>query len=295
MYHYVYKLIHTETKQYYIGSRTSRVLPADDNYLGSMCVWKPDKSKLSKKILKDDFKTRDEALLYESKLIEDSIEDPLNENYYIPTKGFHTHGKCVVKDQDGKVYHVSVYDDRLKTGELTGYSKGLSIPYEMKKKISKTLKSKNMRWYYNEVTNESLLLSKFDKIPKGFVRGRKTKFKHSDDVKKKMSIAQKKIYKNNPNHTFKKQKGDKHPMWGVPKSEITKLKISNSRKGKNTGANHPGSSKVIQLSLNGEFIREWETIKDAQQYTGATNISRVCRNKKGQSGGFRWLYKKDLI
>ena len=49
MYHYVYKLELPETKEYYFGSRTSKVEPIKDiYYLGSMKTWKPDKKKLVK-------------------------------------------------------------------------------------------------------------------------------------------------------------------------------------------------------------------------------------------------------
>ena len=48
MYHYVYKLEHIETKEFYVGSRTSKLHPSLDVYLGSMKTWKPDKTKLKK-------------------------------------------------------------------------------------------------------------------------------------------------------------------------------------------------------------------------------------------------------
>ena len=52
MYHYVYKLELPETKEYYFGSRTSKVEPIKDvYYLGSMKSWKPDKKKLVKTII----------------------------------------------------------------------------------------------------------------------------------------------------------------------------------------------------------------------------------------------------
>ena len=57
--YYVYRLDHTETGEFYIGSRGCKCTPEEDTkYLGSMCAQKPDKSKLKKTILKIGFSDR---------------------------------------------------------------------------------------------------------------------------------------------------------------------------------------------------------------------------------------------
>lgn len=98
MYHYVYKLTHIETNEFYIGSRTSKNNPKLDKYLGSMKTWKPDKTKLVKEILKDDFLNREDANIYESKLIREMITYELNRNYSIPDKSFFIIGPEVFKN-----------------------------------------------------------------------------------------------------------------------------------------------------------------------------------------------------
>lgn len=61
----------------------------------------------------------------------------------------------------------------------------------------------------------------------------------------------------------------------------------------------PNRRIVIQLSLNGEFIKEWECIKYIEVHFNISNslITRVCRqNKKGDiatAKGFIWIYKDD--
>jgi hypothetical protein len=93
-YHYTYLLIDPVTGQFYIGSRTCKgVTPQEDvKYKGSMKAWKPeDKKRLVKTILRE-FPTRKEADLHEGELQKLFINDPLNENYYIQTVGFSTHG-----------------------------------------------------------------------------------------------------------------------------------------------------------------------------------------------------------
>lgn len=92
--HYVYMLIDPCTNEFYYGSRTCECNAIDDvNYKGSMCRWQPDKSKLIKTIIKDDFETRTLATEYESNIISEHITDELNRNYHIPNKGFYIVGE----------------------------------------------------------------------------------------------------------------------------------------------------------------------------------------------------------
>ena len=102
MYHYVYRLEHTETLEYYIGSRSSKLHPTMDKYMGSMRTWKPDKTKLSKTILEMNFSDRDSANVYERMVIIESVADPLNRNKNIPGIGFHTAGMVQEKVKMGR-------------------------------------------------------------------------------------------------------------------------------------------------------------------------------------------------
>lgn len=92
MYHYVYKLENPETGEFYFGSRSCICHPYDDNYMGSMIRWKPDKSKLHKIVINYSFLTREDALKEEANLIQNNINNPLIRNYYVPNKNFHTTG-----------------------------------------------------------------------------------------------------------------------------------------------------------------------------------------------------------
>jgi group I intron endonuclease len=52
------------------------------------------------------------------------------------------------------------------------------------------------------------------------------------------------------------------------------------------------SLKVLQYDLQGNFIKEWESIKQAGRELGidSPSISGVCKGKKRQLGGFIWRY-----
>ena len=53
--------------------------------------------------------------------------------------------------------------------------------------------------------------------------------------------------------------------------------------------------RVVQISLSGDFIKEWDTIKEAgeNQRVNPTGISNVCNGRLKTSGGFKWMYKED--
>lgn len=52
--------------------------------------------------------------------------------------------------------------------------------------------------------------------------------------------------------------------------------------------------KVVQYDLNGNFIKEWDSIKEAQEKTKSSHISMCCRGHKKYktSGGYIWKYKE---
>ena len=53
------------------------------------------------------------------------------------------------------------------------------------------------------------------------------------------------------------------------------------------------SRKVIQLDLNDNVLNEFESIKQAEQKTGALarNISSCCNGKRKSAGGYKWRKK----
>lgn len=50
-------------------------------------------------------------------------------------------------------------------------------------------------------------------------------------------------------------------------------------------------TKVYQYGLDGLFIREWESIKEAEETLGISGVSQSCRLCI-QAGGFQWRYEK---
>jgi group I intron endonuclease len=105
---------------------------------------------------------------------------------------------------------------------------------------------------------------------------------HSIDVRKKISMTKK----------------------GKKMSDETKLKMSKSHMGiKNHfyGKKHSEEfmetkrKKIIQLTINGEFIKEWNSLSEASKILGIYigNISNVLRGKYKTTGGFKFKYKNN--
>lgn len=65
---------------------------------------------------------------------------------------------------------------------------------------------------------------------------------------------------------------------------------------KTRGEKHRLSKPVIQMSLDGEFIQEWESAGEAERALGISglhaSISSCCRGKSKQGYGYKWKFKE---
>lgn len=87
----------------------------------------------------------------------------------------------------------------------------------------------------------------------------------------------------------KSHKGKK--TWNSGKTNIysneTRRKMSESHKGKPCGHPRP----VNKYDLNGNYIRTYNSIAEAKiQNHKCSNIVKVCRGERKQTGGFIWKY-----
>lgn len=131
--------------------------------------------------------------------------------------------------------------------------------------------------------------------------------KHTEEEKRKISEANKsKITK----EESKLKNSEKHK--GKCLSEETRIKMSiahggdglnllgglakrgtkRKKKGKDIWCSRP----VVQLSLNGEFIKLWESYFDAKDFykiARANRIIDVCKGKTYSCVGYKWMFKED--
>ena len=98
--------------------------------------------------------------------------------------------------------------------------------------------------------------------------------KQSDKAKQKAS------------ETCKARIGEKHPMYGKHQSEEAKRKMSD---------NSTSKRQVVQTTLDGEFIKTWNSITEVTKTLGidGSSISKVCRGKSTHAKGYKWYYLED--
>jgi group I intron endonuclease len=133
MKHYVYKLTETKTNEFYYGIRSCNCNPIDDFYMGSMIAWNPNKDNLIKEIVSE-FKTREDAVKFESMVIEENIKHPLNRNYHTGM-GMAFYGKSHSNETKEKISNTMI-------GRHVGKDNpfyGMTHKVETLKKISKSL------------------------------------------------------------------------------------------------------------------------------------------------------------
>lgn len=94
---------------------------------------------------------------------------------------------------------------------------------------------------------------------------------------------------------------------GTHHTEEAKRKMSEVAKGKYVGENNPmfgrrgkdnpNSKPLVQLSKDGDFIREWECAASVTRELGIKkqNIYDCCNKvpRHKTAGGYRWMYKRD--
>jgi hypothetical protein len=187
-YFYVYRVTLPETGEYYFGSRKCTCIPEKDKkYKGSMCTWKPDKSKLVKEILFTNFLTHQDAILKETELILENKNDLLNKNFSTP---------------NGAIYIKSPKEWILKKN---GIEKGNQILSEIYKNNSSIWRKGNKPWD----TGKHLSEDHCNNIKKTW---------HSE---KRMNIMKSKEYSEKMSESLS---GEKNPMFKKTFYEIWYIK-----------------------------------------------------------------------
>lgn len=86
--------------------------------------------------------------------------------------------------------------------------------------------------------------------------------------------------------------GEKHWTYNIPRPESTKQKISKSLQGQLIGKNNPHHTEVNQYTLDGIFIRKWDSFADIKRELGFNHphIVGCCKGRRQQAYGFKWEY-----
>lgn len=165
-------------------------------------------------------------------------------------------------------------------------SKGKHHSDETKKKLSDAKKGKPL-------TEKQL------EKRKGLFVGEKNPMygkKHTEETRKKISAK----HKGKPSHNKGKHLSEETKKKisaankGKPKwSDEARRKMSITRKGKTNGKK---SKKVLQFTLDGEFVKEWpSTAECGRNGFNSGYISACCRGEHKSAYGFKWCYADDYI
>lgn len=84
-----------------------------------------------------------------------------------------------------------------------------------------------------------------------------------------------------------------NPEWQKNNAEANRRKAKDPEwKRKNAEAAKKRAKPVDQYTLDGQFVRKWESIMDVERELGIDNrnISSCCSGKRKTTGGFVWRY-----
>lgn len=125
---------------------------------------------------------------------------------------------------------------------------------------------------------------------------------HSEEVKKIISDCNKNNkYRLGKTHTEEAKEKIRQASTGRKHTEEAKKKISEAGKGRIPSEKaiqsliQRSQKKVVQYDLNGNKIKVWDSITEASNETGASNIYSCCKGIQCQSGGFMWSYENQNL
>lgn len=133
----------------------------------------------------------------------------------------------------------------------------------------------------SEETRRKMSLARKGKTP--YNKGKP----HSDETKKKISEVIKEKFLNDEDYRRKiseTKKGRPAYNKGKPMSEEQKKKLKNGK----------CSKKVLQFTLDGEFVREWPSTHECGRNGFDRGFISACCNGKHKSAyGFKWCYAEE--
>ena len=117
----------------------------------------------------------------------------------------------------------------------------------------------------------------------------------SEETRRKLSEAG--TGRTHSQETIQKLSGENHYLYGKHLPDNVKEKISKSKKGKHMGIDNPNygnGRSVVQLTLSGEFVAIYQTIREAERSTNINHaaILSCCVGRSKSSEGFIWMYSE---
>lgn len=138
--------------------------------------------------------------------------------------------------------------------------------------------------FYNSVES-GLNFSYWDSAP---MRGRKHTEEAINKIRKRHTGSKR-------SEKTKQLMSENSGIKGKPRSDYQKQRTRETNTGRKLSEEHKQKLKVpvLQYDLEGNFIREWDSIKEAEGVLNTKGISNCCVGRIKTTGGFIWKYKED--
>lgn len=216
--------------------------------------------------------------------------------YNISTWKYQVLEYCEIDRLDEReIYYIKLYDTFIHGYNMTKGGMGT-----LGHKMTEEGKEKNRQVQKERIHTELERQKKSESLKRAYKDGRKkanpdTSHLHTDEIRDKRA---KSLIGRILSEETKKKISDAHKgkiPWNksIPMSEEQREKLKQVDRTAISGVNNYHAKKVIQLDMNGNFIKEWGCIMDAKREYGSIHIEDVCQGKRKTAGGFIWEYKKE--
>jgi len=138
---------------------------------------------------------------------------------------------------------------------------------------------------YNDKLKDRLGVRKLDRGTVTEIKYLLVEGKGCTEIGETYGVSHSTISYINQNKIWKDVEVKEFSEWFLQKSLSTKMPKFGSR------------IPVIQLSVNGEFIKEWTCSSEASEELGidSSSITKCCKGKQITSKGYKWIYKEQNI
>jgi hypothetical protein len=182
-------------------------------------------------------------------------------------------------------------ETKRKRGETTRklYLEGDIIPWNWRKKYTEEEKKKFISFGFKGKNHSTETRNKLSEIQSGVSFEERVGKLKAAEWKSNMSRGIKEAFKNGLSDEHKEKIRIARSGW-VP-SEETRINMSKAKKGIKPW--NYGKNKIIQKDLDGNFIKEWDSMHDIKKELNLppSNICRCCQGSRNKVGGYKWEYK----
>lgn len=212
--------------------------------------------------------------------------------------------ECKMEELNEKeIYYIKLYKSaNRKYGynlSLGGQGKAKKTSLRTRKLISKSKKGKCTRTPESEEKRLKSFKKTLEEMPKEDLKkwhkkiGKKHKGKVvTQEQREKISKSLKEYFKD---EEMRKKISER--LTGRKLSLMTRLKMSMQKQRTSKEINQRFCKSVLQYDKSGNFIAEYNSVKEANEKTNVHNgnICLCCKHKRKYAGGYRWEYKSSNL